>query len=194
MVGDKPTSWDMVLAQAEFEYNNSLNRSIGKIPSEIVSGIKPRGVSDLKEVVVCEEKRSAKGEVFAKYMSSLHKVVKLKLKQSNYKYKENADKKKKHHNFEVGDEVMVHLKKGRFPIGTYSKMKMRNFAACKILRKFDSGNAYEVELPNDMDIYTIFNVANLYKYHESNDEFIVLDDYPKRRIEEVEQVLDQRVG
>ena len=47
---------------------------------------------------------------------------------------------------------------------------MKTFWPCKFLKKFDSGNAYEVQLPNDMDISPIFNVANLYKNHESNDE------------------------
>ena len=73
LVGDKSSSWDMVLAQAEFAYNNSVNRSIGKKPFEVVSGMKPRGVSNLRDVVVGEEKRSAKGEEFAEYISSLHK-------------------------------------------------------------------------------------------------------------------------
>ena len=49
---------------------------------------------------------------------------------------------------------------------------MKKFGPCKILRKFDSGNAYEVELPNDMDIFSIFNVVDLYKYHELDDEFL----------------------
>ena len=62
------------------------------------------------------------------------------------------------------------------------------------MKKFDSGNAYEVELPNDMDISPIFNIANFYKYHESDDEVDVSDDYPKKKIEEVEKILDQRVG
>ena len=40
----------------------------------------------------------------------------------------------------------------------------------------------------------IFNVAYLYKYHESNDGIAISEDYPKKQIEEVEQILDQRVG
>ena len=40
----------MVLAQAEFAYNNSMNRSIGKTPFEIVTRMKPRGVSYLRDV------------------------------------------------------------------------------------------------------------------------------------------------
>ena len=134
---------------------------------------------------------SAEGEIFIEYVNSLHKEVKLKLEQSNYKYKENLDKRRRHHDFEVGDKVMVHLKKGRFPVGTYSKLKMRNFGPCKILRKFDSGNAYEVELPDGMDISRIFNVVDLHEYYEfeGDDEVVVTDDYPKKQTEEVEYIL-----
>lgn len=89
---------------------------------------------------------------------------------------------------------MVHLRKGRFLVGTYSKLTMNKFGPCKILKNFESGNAYEVELPDGMDISHIFNVVDLYKYHELDDEVVVSDDYPKKKIEEVEKVLDQRVG
>ena len=56
---------------------------------------------------------------------------------------------------------MVHLLKGRFSIGTYSKLRMKKFGPCKILKKFDSGNAYKVEFLDDMDISPIFNVSDL---------------------------------
>lgn len=78
-------------------------------------------------------------------MKSLHEEVKLKLE---------------------GDEVMVYLKKIRFPLGMYSKLRMNKFGPCMILRKFDNGNSYKVELHVDMDISPIFNVVDLYKYQE----------------------------
>ena len=124
LVGDETHNWEMVLAQAEFAYKNSVNRSTGKTPFEIVIGMHPRGILDLR-YLVGEEKRSAAEEEFFDFMESLHKEVKLRVEQSNHKYKENADKSKRHHIFEVGDEVMVHLKKGICPIGTYNKMKMK---------------------------------------------------------------------
>ena len=96
--------------------------------------------------------------------------------------------------FQVGDEVMVHLKRERFPFGIYNKLKMKRFGPCKILKKFDIGIAYKVELPDDMDISPMLNIVDLYKYHESEDAVIVLDDYPKKKIEEVEHILDQGVG
>ena len=32
LVGDNPKGWDMILPQAEFAYNNSVNRSTSKSP------------------------------------------------------------------------------------------------------------------------------------------------------------------
>ena len=68
---------------------------------------------------------------------------------------------------------------------------LNKFGACNILRNFDSGNAYEVDLLDDMDISPIFNVADLYEQHELDNEFVASSDYPKKKIE---QILDQRVS
>ena len=42
-------SWDNILPQAEFAYNDSVNQSTSKSPFQIVYGTQPRGVSELRE-------------------------------------------------------------------------------------------------------------------------------------------------
>lgn len=39
LVTDHTTSWDLILPQAEFAYNNSVNRSTGRSPFEVVIGL-----------------------------------------------------------------------------------------------------------------------------------------------------------
>jgi hypothetical protein len=59
--------------------------------------------------------------------------------------------------------VLAHLRKERFPRGTHNKMKMNKIMACRVLRKFGA-NAYEIELPDGIEISPIFNISNLYPY------------------------------
>jgi transposase InsO family protein len=43
------SSWDNILPQAEFPDNDSVNRSTGKSPFQIVYGRQPRGFSELRD-------------------------------------------------------------------------------------------------------------------------------------------------
>lgn len=77
LVGDKISNWDMVLAQVEFAYNNSMNRSTRKTPFEIITGIQPRGVSQLRDIAG-EEKRNVEAKDFSGFIKALHEEMKLK--------------------------------------------------------------------------------------------------------------------
>lgn len=139
LVGGNPKQWDKVLAQTEFSYNDSPNRSTGMSPFKILYGMHPRRVYELRDLGYLE-KRSAYGEDFAARIIELWEEVKARLQKSNANYKARIDSKRRENNFEIGDLVLAHLRKERFPKGEYHKLKMKKIGPCKILRKF-SGNA-----------------------------------------------------
>jgi hypothetical protein len=196
-VTEHHSSWDQILPQAEFAYNDSVNRSTGKSPFQILYGTQPRGVSELREPEQAETS-SARAEEFAEAMQELHEKVKQRLQKSNQEYKRRADQRKRQLQFAVGDLVLAHLRKERFPRGTYNKLKMKKIGPCRILRKFGE-NAYELELPEGIGISPIFNISDLYPYKTDEadtgtDEPVVQwqKQLPVAQKPEMERILDKR--
>jgi hypothetical protein len=62
------------LPQAEFAYNDSPNRSIGKSPFQILYGIQPRGVYELRELEQSEIRSTGAG-YFVVEMQKLHSQI-----------------------------------------------------------------------------------------------------------------------
>jgi hypothetical protein len=100
-------------------------------------------------------------------MQKLHSQIKEQLQNYSQEYKHRVDQHRRDLQFEVGDQVLAHLKKEMFPRGTYNKLKMKKIGPCKILRKFDA-NAYEIEFPNDVGISPILNISDMYPYKEDD--------------------------
>jgi hypothetical protein len=131
LVTEHHSQWDQILEQDDFAYNESMKRSIGKRPFQIIYGMNQRGVSELRDLKQSEF-RSIGAEDFAEEMQELHNQIKEQLKGRSSEYKSRANQHRRNLEFEVGDQVLAHLRKERFSRGTYNKLKLKNIGPCKI--------------------------------------------------------------
>ena len=160
------------MAQAEFAFNNMKNRSTGKSPFEVVYIKLPRLTFDLTTLPATVD-LNKEAKIMVENIKRLHKEVYDHLIQTTDSYKKVADKKRRQAHFSKGDLVMVHLKNSRFPTGTYKKLKDRQIGPFPILEKYGD-NAFKIDLPPDIHIHPVFNVADLKPYH-APDNFTLAD-------------------
>ena len=160
LVGDSPGNWDLVLPQAEFAYNSSVNRSTGKSPFKIVHGYKPRKLTDL--IPLSHHARvSVSAESFAQHIRELHEQICTHLNKSNESYKRQKDVHQRPQKFQEGEFVMVRTE--RLLLEKVSKLESRGSRPFKVLRRFGT-NAYELELPKEFGVNSTFNVSDLVPY------------------------------
>ena len=150
------------MSTAEFAYYNSVNRSTGKSPFQIVNGYSPRTPIDLVPLPP-RMRVSEPAENFAKHIHDLHAEIRRKISLSNEEYKLVADVHHRSKEFNVSDYVMVSIRPERIQKTFSKKLYARAMGPYSIIRKMGS-NAYLLDLPNDMDISPVFNVEDLLPY------------------------------
>jgi hypothetical protein len=173
LTNEHGVSWDIILPQAEFAYNNSVNRTTGHTPFELVYGLHPKVPTDTISLPL-PQKTSEGGLDFTTFMSSLHSSVRCKMAEQVAKYAEYANHHRREVQFAEGDLVLIRLRPERFPPGTYSKLHARRGGPFKILKKLGN-NAYLVDLPPEFQFSPIFNIADLTAYHGPPS---ILEDQP----------------
>ncbi|GJR44467.1 putative CCCH-type zinc finger family protein [Tanacetum coccineum] len=142
LIRDNAKQWDLILPQAEFAYNRSVNCTTCKSPFEVVYGrnlITPLDLVPVPKVGWFSEEGGDQSE----QIKELHRS---------------------------GDLVWIHLRKERFPVGHFGKLKPRGDGPFRVLKKIND-NAYKIELPGHYNVFATFNVADLSPYKgDSGDE------------------------
>ncbi|OWM72158.1 hypothetical protein CDL15_Pgr018041 [Punica granatum] len=151
---------------SEFAYNNEVRSSIGRSPFSVVYIKPPRHALDLLKLPKTHGVSVATRNM-ANQWHKVHGEVK-KPEQANAKYKHAPDLHRRKQLFEVGDEVMLFLRKERFPLGTYGKLQPKKYGPYKILCKIND-NAYVVDLPSSLGISKTFEVADIYPSYSSQE-------------------------
>jgi hypothetical protein len=132
LVTDHQAAWDLLLPQAEFAYNSSVNRSTGLSPVEVVTSTRPHLPMDLSTLPLTT-RHSKAAEDFAQHIQQLHAEVRSKLALSAQSYKAATDPHRRHVEFQVDDLVMVRIRPERFPCGAVHKLHHRSAGPLKIL-------------------------------------------------------------
>jgi len=88
----------------------------------------------------------------------------------NDQYGLKANKNHPQLKFKLGDLVWLYLRKERFRSTMKNKLPTRRYDPYKVVQKVDE-NAYKLELLDDMNIVTTFNIRDLTPYFEDEDEY-----------------------
>jgi len=111
-----------------------INRSIRKTPFQIIYCQPPQHALDLAPLPKLPGVSIA-AEHMADRIKAFQGKVRTNLEESNAKYKAAADRKRQAKDFQVGDLVMVYLRKGRVPVGTYNKLNVRSMILSRFCRR-----------------------------------------------------------
>jgi hypothetical protein len=106
-----------------------------------------------------------KAEKIVEKIGQIHLQVQETLKKSREKYKAQHDQHIIEKKFKVGDKVWLHLNKERLQ-GPSKKIKALRYGPFEVLEKVGD-NAYKLNLPPYIHIYSIVNVENLKLYELS---------------------------
>jgi len=90
-VGKNLKQWDLILAQVEFAYNNSINQTRGKCPFGVAYKTRPHSPLDLTPSSD-KHQFKADAESRAKEIKKLHEHVQCYIIKQNLRYKTNRDK------------------------------------------------------------------------------------------------------
>ena len=200
LITDHVTSLDLVLPHAEFAFNNSVNRSTGCTPFEVVYGFRPNAPLDVRPLPASTRASEAAMD-FTSYMRDIHEECKRRLTIQTTSYADAANATRRNRQFNTGDMVLIRLRPERFPQGSFTKLHARRAGPFKIKKKLGA-NAYVIDLPPDFAISPIFNIEDITEFKgnvNNNSPQSIPADTPEPRVptttaqrDEIAAILDHQ--
>ena len=130
--------------------------------------VQPRGPLDLM-VLPSKTRVHGKARDFVTGLQDVHRAVFENLNSANSKYKQKADHKCRHLEFEVSDFVWAVLTKDHFPAGEYNKLSAKKIGPLEVLEKINP-NAYRLKLPSHLHTADVFNVKHLIPFTDDSSD------------------------
>ena len=155
--------WASWLSCAEFAYNDSIHASTGFTPFQAYIGMDPRS-SDWPEQPQADREAPFGAELAAKVIG-MQSELKRKLQAARQYQKKYADKKRMHHNFKIGDKVLVstrHIRSAR----PKQKLDYRFIPNGTIVDQIGP-DVFKVDLPGQERIHPVFHASLLEPWNES---------------------------
>ena len=133
--------------------------------SEVCFGYFPKSPLEFifgKDVAIDGHSDIEKPRKFIEKIQIIHQQVQEHLEKIQVKYKERHDKHRVDHKFQEGDEVWLHISKERMKVEG-KRLKPIHYGPFKIIKQVGN-NAFQLEFPSYMQMYSVVNVENLHLY------------------------------
>jgi len=118
-----------------------------------------------KDIAVGGHSDVDKATKFIEQIQEIHQALQEQLEKSQAKYKARHDKHQMEHSFQVGDQFWLYINKDRMQ-GEGKKLKPIRYGPFKILEKIGE-NAFHLDLPAYMHIYSVVNANSLRLFEPS---------------------------
>jgi hypothetical protein len=164
-------NWDKLLTAAEFAYNNSIQASTNMSPFKIDTGQVPR-TAQLQQAYA----EAPVAEDMVKTVQNCVKIAQDQLQKAQAYQAYYANQRRRHHDFQVGDKVLLHksafsdpLREIRLP-----KLSPYYYGPFAISEKI-STTAFKLDIPNTVEIHPVFHTSVLRLYRQRNPDEIPTD-------------------
>jgi hypothetical protein len=163
------TDWDEHLAVAEMAINNSIQASTGFTPFYLNYGQEimlplDRAIAELRPC------KNPEAESRIKQLKSSLIKARANIELAQHRQAHYVDQHRREVSFKIGDQVLLsteHLKLTGAAGSRTAKFTYKYIGPFKIKRVINP-NAYELDLPAQLQIHPVLNVSRLRPYHDGN--------------------------